>query len=66
MYESSLDDAYDGSLCSVYPGPPEMPPMRDDDTVWFPCPLKQGQYLKMLSITLSGNIDVCEIELFGY
>ena len=66
MDESSLNDDYDGSLCSVYPGPPEMPPIRDDDTVWFPCPLKQGRYFKMLSITQSGNIDVCEIELFGY
>ena len=44
----------------------DLPPMRDDDTVWFPCPLKEGRYFKMLSITQSGNIDVCEIELFGY
>ena len=66
MDESTLDSDYDGSLCSVYPGPLVMSPMTLADVVWFPCPLKQGRYFKMISFTDSGLLDVTEIEIFGY
>ena len=63
LSESDTVDDYEGSLCSVYDG---TEPMQNHDVVWFPCPFKQAQYFKFVSITSSGHLDVCEIELYGY
>ena len=59
--EAGLTD--DQSICSVYPGPPEVPEMRNNDVVWLPCPLTHGRYFKISAYPM---LTTSEVELFGY
>lgn len=63
---TELEDNFDQSLCSVFTGPPDYPPMKPAESIWFPCPMKPAKYFKMIMLVEEGTLNISELELYGY